>query len=58
MHSDPPGNRPGFRYIPDPLGRFVRERDLPDPFGRLMAEPGDGEVDLHVASLSNRRSDG
>ncbi len=44
MHSDPFGSRPGFRYIPDPLGRlnqgrFVRERYLPDPFGLLMAEP-------------------
>ena len=44
MHSDSFGGRPGFRYIPDPLGRlnqgrFVRERGLPDPFGRLMAEP-------------------
>ncbi len=44
MHSDSFGSRPGFRYIPDPLGRlnqghFMRERDLPDPFGRLMAEP-------------------
>ncbi len=44
MHSDPSGSRPGFRYIPDPLGRlnqghFVRERNLPDPFGRLLAEP-------------------
>ena len=44
MHSDSFGSRPGFRYIPDPLGRlnkghFVRQRDLHDPFGRLMAEP-------------------
>ncbi len=63
MHSDSFGGRPGFRDIPDPLGRlnqgrFVRERDPPDPFGRLMADPGDGEVDLYAASLSNRRSDG
>lgn len=45
MHSDNPGARPGFRYVPDPLGRlgqgrYVRERELPDPFGRLPAEPG------------------
>jgi len=42
MPFDPLGARPGFRYIPDPMGRFgfgryVAERELPDPFGRLPA---------------------
>ncbi|MCH7936857.1 MAG: peptidoglycan-binding protein [Proteobacteria bacterium] len=55
MHPDPFGDRPGFRYIPDPLGRlnqghFVRERDLPDPFGRLMAKP---EPEPEISNFRN-----
>lgn len=40
MPVEPFWGRRGFRYIPDPLGRFgfgryVAVRELPDPFGCL-----------------------
>ena len=55
MHSDPFGSRPGFRYIPDSLGRlnqgrFVPKSDIPDPFGRVLAEP---EPESEITNFKN-----
>ena len=55
MPFDPFGGRPGFRYIPDPLGRlgfgrYVPEHELPDSFGRL---PAPTRPDPEIANFQN-----